>query len=366
MGFTLVELLVVIAIIAILIGLLLPAVQKVREAAARTQCQNNLHQIALAAHNYHSTFGSLPPGYLGPIQNKGSGVGQPNGYAPGFAGVFDGQCVGLMAYLLPYIEQDNLYNQLVVNWNPQQFGPAGVGDNWWNDGNNYGWSLSTLKTFLCPAMLPEDPNSTSVGVIEIEFFCMQGSSSAATVEYGYFTPPWDPVNNPAPGLTNYLGVCGARGSQSIQPSVDQGWLQYKGLFDNRTTTNLPWATDGTSNTLMFGEVMGQWAGQDFQFGHGWMGMGAMGTWHGLGGPTNSTLVQFGSRHTAVVHFAFADGSVHGLARVVDNSAMASIAGQVPDPWPSTLAAGFPLWFTYQQLGGFQDGGVPNMAGLVPQ
>jgi prepilin-type N-terminal cleavage/methylation domain-containing protein len=70
-GFTLIELLVVIAIIAILIALLLPAVQQAREAARRTQCKNNMKQLALAAHNFESTYGNLPPGYLGPDLPRG-------------------------------------------------------------------------------------------------------------------------------------------------------------------------------------------------------------------------------------------------------------------------------------------------------
>src|SRR5213595_3490101 len=96
-GFTLIELLVVIAIIAVLIGLLLPAVQKVREAAARTQCQNNLKQVGVAMHAHHAAYGCFPPGYT-------SAALSPNaeGTGPGW---------GWAAHLLPFMEQEPLYRQ---------------------------------------------------------------------------------------------------------------------------------------------------------------------------------------------------------------------------------------------------------------
>src|SRR5216683_2638902 len=94
-AFTLIELLVVVAIIAILLGLLLPAVQKVRESANRLKCQNNLKQIGLACHQHHDTYKSFPPGYQASASYPDT--------TPGW---------GWAAFLLPYIEQENLYRQI--------------------------------------------------------------------------------------------------------------------------------------------------------------------------------------------------------------------------------------------------------------
>src|SRR5689334_13863544 len=132
-GFTLIELLVVIAIIAILIGLLLPAVQKIREAANRMKCSNNLKQIALGAHNYESTFDRLPPGQLG----------EP---APSLAGP-NGQYsyIGVLGLLLPYIEQDNIYRQMQV---PAEGQTAPL---WWANAANWNMAQTKIPTYVCPS-----------------------------------------------------------------------------------------------------------------------------------------------------------------------------------------------------------------------
>jgi type II secretory pathway pseudopilin PulG len=124
-AFTLIELLVIIAIIAVLIGLLLPAVQKVRESAARIQCQNNLKQIGLTCHAYHDTQQGLPPGYLAEMPDKDGQSDTTSGWGWG-------------AFLLPYLEQDNLYRQLEFS-QPVQNSPA---------------IQTVVKVYLCPSDVP--------------------------------------------------------------------------------------------------------------------------------------------------------------------------------------------------------------------
>jgi prepilin-type N-terminal cleavage/methylation domain-containing protein/prepilin-type processing-associated H-X9-DG protein len=131
-AFTLIELLVVIAIIAILIGLLLPAVQKVREAAARVQCQNNLKQISLAVQNCADTNGGKLPPSMGGYPQSCSPATPPRG-TRSFGGI--------LFYLCPYIEQQNLYNWSVLK-NGQGFDPE-LGAN--------GFIRTPVKTYACPS-----------------------------------------------------------------------------------------------------------------------------------------------------------------------------------------------------------------------
>jgi prepilin-type N-terminal cleavage/methylation domain-containing protein/prepilin-type processing-associated H-X9-DG protein len=212
-AFTLIELLVVIAIIAVLIGLLLPAVQKVREAAARMQCTNNLKQIGVALHSYHDANGSFPPGYIDGNKNRSSTPDHDVG--PGW---------GWAAFLLPYIEQGNLYNQ--INFN------QGIGI-----GSNTAISQVPLKIYQCPS----DPDQQNFGVYDSTF-----TNPIATVAHSNYVGcnGWEECYWNAGGLGDPTGSDGLSGAYGQAGN---------GLFYRNSHYRIADVTDGTSNTIFVGE-----------------------------------------------------------------------------------------------------------------
>jgi prepilin-type N-terminal cleavage/methylation domain-containing protein/prepilin-type processing-associated H-X9-DG protein len=356
-GFTLIELLVVIAIIAILIGLLVPAVQKVREAAARAQCQNNLKQLGLACHAYHDTYKRLPPGQMASLEPAMSfynpGTTTLRTSPPGF-GYPSGPQIGLIPHLLPYIEQQQIYTRLVVNWNIDV-----VSSPWTGNSANFTMSQARLAVLACPSDDMFDGNATTGTFVYQHFYVGASLSEIGTcsVLASYYGVP---TANTI-GTTNYLGVNGSRGATRVTP-----WSAYVGMLSNRSRNGLGKIPDGTSNTLLIGEGIGNVVAGNRTFAWGWMGFGTMGTWQGLAGPTDSSWGQFSSKHAATVNFVFGDGSVRGLTR----------SGTAWTPTPSGLTScavartQMPLppagtnWWVLQQLAGKNDSGTLPIDQLV--
>ncbi len=202
-GFTLIELLVVIAIIAILIGLLLPAVQKVREAAARLQCQNNLKQIGLGMMNYENSQGGLPPSATG---TQGAVVGAP----------FYPFSHSWSAAVLPYIEQTNSFNLYHYNAN-------------WNDPTNYTAIQTYLKLFNCPST-PNQPRFD------------------ATIAAKPSAGDYNAVN----AVKNFVCV----NCFSFNPSSSND-PRIVGAMQRDAITKIVTITDGTSNTILLAEDAGR-------------------------------------------------------------------------------------------------------------
>jgi prepilin-type N-terminal cleavage/methylation domain-containing protein/prepilin-type processing-associated H-X9-DG protein len=332
MAFTLIELLVVIAIIAVLIGLLIPAVQKVRESAALTQCTNNLMQLGLAAHSYHDRHGRLPPGYLGPPE-PGKAPSDPKFSA----WLRSASNVGVMAFLLPYLEQDNIYKRLQVDWN----GGIRPNNGWPRNDNNFTMAKSWLPVLQCPS--DNLHGGVSQGTLVVMHTYWDGSQGQIAVLYFGGSPAQLEIANSL-GLTNYLGVDGAAGQ-------NRDLAQWEGIFYNGSRTRLTDVTDGPSNTLLFGESLGGVTNGVREWGWSWMGCGSLGTVRGLRGPRDSRL-SFSSRHPAGVNFCFADGRVLNLRR-----------GETFQEYPPKNMR--PDWFLLQQLAGRKDRQTADTSSILP-
>jgi prepilin-type N-terminal cleavage/methylation domain-containing protein len=334
-AFTLIELLVVIAIIAILIGLLLPAVQKVREAAARMSCSNNLKQVSLAAHNYESAYGFLPAGFYGPPRSGTTWGATNTSY----------ECVGVLVPLLPYFEQDNLYRQIAAVGLPSTSGlqPMNFTANlpiqgssrlWWFNATLVTLSRNKIKPLLCPSDNPESSQNVFIT-------CSAGGNTLG----GYV------VNDPQMGRTNYMGSAGFIGFTTVETTQ---WSRLEGPFSERSQNKLANLGDGTSNTILFGEtLMGEEIGTR-TYSPSWMGAGIMATAWGL--ITPSQWYMFSAKHTNTIQFGYSDGSVRGHRKQGPNAQFQDL---YPPPGTNPQSPNR----QYYRAGGYNDGEVINFDGF---
>ncbi|OWK34747.1 hypothetical protein FRUB_09589 [Fimbriiglobus ruber] len=284
-----IELLVVIAIIAILIGLLLPAVQKVREAAARATCANNLKQIGLASHNYHDQNLYLPPSWIG------SNADDPDGWAPW----------GVL--ILPNLEQSSVFNLWNLNYLASKQVPAAY--------------QQQLKMYHCPSrpdFVLSIGDFVPAGGGLSDYAACFGTEASGSNSNGAIIP----TANMATSTTT-----DSSGNAIVKP----GW---------RGQLNLLSITDGTSNTMMFGEkhirpnsLRGKnedrsvFGGQNNSMRR-MAGYGASSVVRPLMPPNAQTTANanesFGSPHTGVCQFVFCDGSVKAIQTSVDLQTLSNL------------------------------------------
>jgi prepilin-type N-terminal cleavage/methylation domain-containing protein len=314
-AFTLVELLVVITIIGVLISLLLPAVQSAREAARRMQCSNNLKQLGLALHNYHSAIGCFPPGWICEYNSNGEVLATPEW--------------GWIVFLFPYLEQENLYRQLRVG--DRTLGAA------YADTSFYGQPL--LRTKLGMLRCPSD----------------------TTLDYLPSTlRPWGDTTF-EPTTCNYAGVMGFFDVAGDIPNT--------GLFSGNRSYKMRDMADGTTNTIIAGERhkrcdSASWAGAPIP-----TEANERGVYHVVGRvsvklnnmlvvapgqqPTYDCNEGFGSGHPGGGHFLVGDGAVRFLTDSINfnnNGVDETVAVELD----AAVLAGMGL---YQLLGILEDGQV---------
>jgi prepilin-type N-terminal cleavage/methylation domain-containing protein/prepilin-type processing-associated H-X9-DG protein len=297
-GFTLIELLVVIAIIAVLIALLLPAVQAAREAARRMQCVNNLKQLSLAAMNYESSNGCLPSGMYGAYTTSGSMK----------AGL------GVLVRIMPYVEGQANFNQANFNWRE-------------SDVDNLTLASTGVKTLWCPS----DP----------------------TVAQGVPVNPPDWTNVPAGTTANvyYTSYGGNQGMWALNVLPTNSTYSARlgnmnGVIFASSTVRIADVTDGTSNTLMFGErphgklPAGYWQSYYHWWHSGYYTDAMFEAWYPInsqfkglpfipGSTDEDWAMTLGSFHPGGANVSFCDGSVKFLKETIQSVPYNQTDGSVP-------------------------------------
>jgi len=383
-GFTLVELLVVIAIIGVLVSLLLPAVQKIREAANRMSCSNNLKQIGLAIHNFHDTNGRFPSGGVtwGDFSNQefsrnpGPSYKMNGAYAAAPSNVKQ-QTAGWLFQILPFMEQDNLYNTPDVIWdasgnptnakinpNAGEYSSQGYPQNY-VVGNLEGFSLPSyiieygtdrnvppgpqrtqlIKTFFCPSRRPPTALDTMTP--------NPGGNDYVAAESGTV-----PMNQP--DTSSYQGW-GRMPDQALSGDWGWGYANHSVIQQRKRPVTFAQVTDGTSNTMAIAEkfVQPQWyggggGGNDQGWNEGFDPDNARetntpdpnnpstGTYqpnpmHDQNNPPDSWRAecQMGSAHPAGINAVFADGSVHQIHYGI-NAELFNMLGCRDDGVPTDL------------------------------
>jgi prepilin-type N-terminal cleavage/methylation domain-containing protein/prepilin-type processing-associated H-X9-DG protein len=286
-GFTLIELLVVIAVLSILIGLLMPAVQRAREAANRTKCMNNLKQIALACNLYENATGRFPPTC-------------PKGETQSWAWI-----------ILPQLEQQNLYNQ----WS--------LGTAIYNV-NNTSALVTPVPVYFCPSR--RDPRGAGASVVSVSI--KQNASKYTTACGGMSTSdPTVTLSTPT-AVGDYAAAVGTTGSDAVVTTIVNGVplsLQPTGAFVIDTGLRTVDFTDGLTHTLLVGEKhipRGAELVDPFDCslydGHNtYCSTRSAGPGFPIAqGPTDRRLV-FGGPHPGLCQFAFADGGVRPVRASID-------------------------------------------------